>query len=185
MQRIIRIVVMVIVLFLVFVNSRPSTFHVERSATIAAPADSLYPRIANFRAWHEWSPWEKIDPNMKREFAGSDGAVGSNYSWEGNKDVGSGRMTLADLEPSSKVGIKLEFLKPFKSTSNTTFMLAPDGAGTKVTWMMDGPMNFMSKFMCLFMSMDKMVGGDFEKGLGSLKQLGEAAAAAPATPAAQ
>lgn len=178
MNRIVRIVLMLIVLFLVFVNSRPSTFHVERSATINAPADSLYPRIANLHAWDAWSPWAKLDPSMKQEYAGTDATVGANYSWTGNDKVGAGRMTLAELQPTSKVAIKLEFLKPFKSTNTSTFSLAPEGAGTHVTWAMDGPMNFMSKFMCLFVSMDKMVGGDFDKGLASLKQQNEAAPAA-------
>jgi polyketide cyclase/dehydrase/lipid transport protein len=179
MNRIVRIVLMLIVLFLVFVNSRPSTFHVERSATIAAPADSLFPRIANFHAWNDWSPWAKLDPKMKQEFGGADAAVGSSYSWSSAvNNVGEGRMTLTDAQPSSRIAIKLDFLKPFKSTSTATFNLTPEGAGTKVTWSMDGPMNFMSKFMCLFMSMDKMVGGDFEKGLASLKQLNETAPAA-------
>jgi hypothetical protein len=179
MNRILRIVLMVVLFFVVFVNSRPSTFHVERSASIAAPADSLYAHIANFHAWDNWSPWAKLDPKMKQEFGGADGTVGANYSWSSAMDkVGQGRMTLTETQPSSKVAIKLEFLKPFKSTSTTTFSLVPDGARTRVTWAMDGPMNFMSKFMCLFMSMDKMVGGDFEKGLANLKRLNEMAPAA-------
>lgn len=177
MNRIVRVVLLAIVVFLVYVNSRPSTFHVERSATIAAPADSVYPRIANFHAWNAWSPWAKKDPNMKQEFGGVDGTVGANYSWSGNNDVGQGRMTLTETQPSSKVAIKLEFLKPFQSTNVASFNLSPAGQGTKVTWAMDGPMNFMSKFMCIFTSMDKMVGGDFEKGLASLKQQNEVAPA--------
>jgi hypothetical protein len=178
MNRVIRIVLMLIVLFILFINSRPSTFHVERSSTIAAPPDSLYPRIANFHAWDAWSPWAKLDPKMKQQFGGVDGAVGSDYAWTSAVDkVGAGRMTLTEAQPSSRVGIKLDFLKPFKSTSSVTFNLAPEGAGTKVTWAMDGPMNFLSKFMCLFMNMDKMVGGDFEKGLANLKQQAEMPAA--------
>src|SRR5439155_16240235 len=115
---------------------------------------------------------------MKEEFGGVDGAVGSNYAWVSAMDkVGQGRMTLTETQPSSRVAIKLEFLKPFQATDVASFNLSPDGAGTKVTWAMDGPMNFMSKFMCLFMNMDKMVGGDFEKGLASLKQQSEVAAA--------
>jgi hypothetical protein len=178
MNRVLRIVLMLIVLFILFVNSRPSTFHIERSASIAAPPDSLYPRIANFHAWDAWSPWARLDSRMKQEFGGVDGAVGSDYAWTSAMDkVGQGRMTLTEAQPSSRVGIKLDFLKPFKSTSAVTFNLAPEGAGTKVTWAMDGPMNFMSKFICLFMSMDKTVGGDFEKGLASLKRQAEAPAA--------
>ena len=180
MNRILRIVLLAIVVFLVYVNSRPSTFHVERSATIAAPADSLYPRLANFHAWDAWSPWAKLDPKMKQEFGGVDGAVGSNYSWSSAMDkVGQGRMTLTEVQPPSKVTIKLEFLKPFQSTNVCGFNLSPDAGGTKVTWTMDGPMNFMAKFMGLFMNMDKMIGPDFEKGLSSLKQQNEVATGTP------
>ncbi len=173
MRRVLRIVLLVILAFLIFVTTRPSTFHVERSTTIAAPADSLFPHIANFHDWNVWSPWAKLDPNMKQEFGGVDGALGATYTWAGNAKVGAGRMTLTETRPSSKLAIKLEFLKPFAATNVATFSLVPDGASTTVTWAMDGPMNFMSKFMCIFVSMDKMVGSDFEKGLTSLKRLAE------------
>jgi hypothetical protein len=120
---------------------------------------------------------------MKREFGGTEGAVGSTYAWEGNSKVGKGKMTLTGAE-SAKVAIRLEFLEPMASTSVATFALAPEGAGTRVTWSMDGDQNYVAKVMCIFMNMDKMVGGDFEKGLASLKQVSEAAALVPAAAAA-
>lgn len=160
-----------------FISTRPNTYRVERSSVIAAPAEVIDPLITDFRQWEGWSPWEKIDPAMKREFGGSPSGVGATYHWAGNNDAGEGRMTITDAEPSAKVGILLEFLKPFESTSQTTFALAPEAAGTRVTWTMDGNHNFMSKAMCIFMSMDKMIGGDFEKGLASMKLLAEGVAA--------
>jgi hypothetical protein len=186
LKKILLVLLVVVVGFLAYVATRPDEFRVERSATIAAPASAVYPQIADFRAWEAWSPWEKLDPAMKREFGGAAGEPGSTYSWVGNSDVGSGKMTLVEAAPSSKVGIRLEFIEPFASTSTTTFALAPEGDGTRVTWTMDGRHNFVSKAMCVFMDMDKMVGGDFEKGLASLKSVGEAAAAAaPAEPATE
>lgn len=188
LKKILLVLVVLIAGFLAYVATRPDEFRVERSTTVAAPASAIYPQIANFRAWEAWSPWEKLDPAMKREFGGADGEVGSTYSWSGNSDVGSGKMTLVEAVAPSKVGIRLEFVEPFASTSSAVFALAPEGDGTRVTWTMDGEHNFMSKAMCVFMDMDKMVGGDFEKGLASLKTVGEAAAAAappPVVPAAE
>ena len=182
MKKVLLFLLVAVVLFLGYAWTRPDTFRVERSASIAAPADIVYARVANFRAWESWSPWEKLDPAMKREFGGTDGQVGSTYSWVGNKEVGEGRMTLTEATPNSKVGIKLEFLKPFASTSTTVFALAPETDGTRVTWTMDGNHNLMSKVMCVFMDMDKMVGGDFEKGLAALKDQSQAAAAAAPPP---
>ena len=106
---------------------------------------------------------------MKREFGGTDGQVGSTYAWVGNKEVGEGRMTLTEAAPSSKVGIKLEFIKPFASTNTTTFALAPEGSGTKVTWTMDGPMPYVSKLMDTVVGMDRMIGKDFEQGLSNMQ----------------
>lgn len=178
MKRILLVLAVAIVLFLGYAATRPDTFHVERSASIAAPPAAVYPHLVGFRQWPAWSPWEKLDPGMKREFGGPEGAVGATYAWEGNSDVGKGKMTLTDTEPPSNLKIRLDFVEPFASTSVTTFALAPEGEGTRVTWSMHGDQNFLAKVMCIFIDMDKMVGGDFEKGLASLKQVSEAGAAA-------
>lgn len=171
-------VLLVLILALVgFVASRPGTFHIERSTTIAAAPDAVYPHLADFHQWAAWSPWEHLDPSMKASYSGAESGVGAVYDWTGNDKVGQGRMTVTDATPPSHVGIKLEFLKPFTATNQCTFTLAPEGSGTKVTWAMDGTNNFVAKAFGLMMNMDKTVGGDFERGLASLKTVAEAAPA--------
>lgn len=160
-----------------YVATRPGTFRVERSLVIAAPAEKVFPLINDFRAWSAWSPWEKLDPAMKRTMSGPAQGVGAVYGWEGDKNVGAGRMEILESVPPSKVLIRLEFLKPFESSSTAEFTLAPEGAGTRVTWVMSGACNFVSKAMGVFCSMDKMVGGDFEKGLAALAMAVEKQAA--------
>jgi len=179
MKRILLVLAAAIVLFLGYAATRPDTFHVERSASIAAPPAAIYAHVVDFRRWQAWSPWEKLDPAMKRELGGPETGVGATYAWEGNSDVGKGKMTITAAEPPSKLAVRLEFLEPFASTSVATFALAPEGEGTRVTWSMDGDQNFLAKVMCIFMDMDKLIGGDFEKGLASLKQVSEAAPASP------
>jgi len=168
-----------------FILTRPDTFHIERTATVAAPPEIVYARLDNFHSWPEWSPWEKLDPNLKRSYSGPDSGPGASYSWVGNDKVGEGRMTILEATPASKVAMKLEFIKPFQATDTATFTLVPEGTSTKVTWSMDGKNNFMSKTFSLFMNMDKMVGADFEKGLANLNTIAAhdaAQAAATAVP---
>lgn len=179
MKRILLVLLVAIVLFLGYAATRPDTFHVERSASIAAPAAAIYPHLVDFHRWEAWSPWEKLDPAMTREFGGAEGTVGATYAWAGNSKVGKGKMTLTEAEPASRLAIRLEFLEPFASTSVAAFALSPEGEGTRVTWTMDGDQSFLEKVICIFMDMDKLVGGDFEKGLASLKQVTEATAPAP------
>ncbi len=177
-------VAVLIVLLVVVILTRPGTFHVERSITMAAPPDSAFAQVNDFRAWGAWSPWEKLDPQMKKTFEGPPTGVGAKYAWSGNDQVGEGRMTIEKSEKPSNVGIKLEFLKPFDSTSTTTFTFAPTPQGSKVTWAMDGENNFMAKAASLFMDMDKMIGADFERGLAAMKTAAEAAPkAVPTLPA--
>jgi uncharacterized protein YndB with AHSA1/START domain len=166
----------VIVLFLLVVASRPSTFQIERQTSIAAPPDVVFAQVNDFHAWGAWSPWEKLDPTMKKTFRGPNAGAGSVYEWVGNDKVGEGRMTIEKSDPSSHIAIKLEFLKPWTATNMTTFAFAPEGAGsTKVTWAMSGENNFMAKGFSLFMNMDKLIGGDFERGLAALKVAAETA----------
>jgi len=158
---------------LVFAATRPDTFTVQRSATIAAPAGRIFPHLDHFHRWPAWSPWEKLDPEMKRTFSGAESGVGAVYAWEGNKKVGRGRMEILESDPPSRLRIQLDFVEPFESHSTTVFTLAPEGGGTQVNWAMHGNHNFATKVMCLFMNMDRMVGPDFERGLASLKAVAE------------
>ena len=153
---------------LAFAATRPDAFTVQRSATIAAPAGRIFPHLDDFHRWSAWSPWEKLDPAMKRDFSGAPSGTGAEYHWSGNSDVGEGQMTITDSRPPQSVTIRLEFLKPFAATSTTQFDFAPSGAGTNVTWTMNGHNNFMAKAFSAFMDMDKMIGADFEKGLAGL-----------------
>ncbi len=158
-----------VVLILVLATFQPAEFRVTRSATLAAPASAVFSEINDFHRWQAWSPWEKMDPNLKRTFEGPASGMGSIYSWEGNKKVGSGRMTIAASLPSELIRIRLEFLKPWESTCVTEFTFGREGSGTLVTWTMSGPNSFMAKLINVFTSMDKMIGSDFEKGLANLK----------------
>ena len=179
LKKILLVVVVVVGIFAAFVATRPSQWRIARSTVVAAPAEAVYPKVADFHGWDAWSPWAKLDPAMKADFTGTPGTVGSSYHWTGNDKVGEGRMTILELVPGRKVGIKLEFLKPWEQTSLTEFSFVPEGAGTKVTWAMSGEHDFVGKLFALVMNMEKMVGPDFEKGLSALK----AQAAPPPAPA--
>jgi hypothetical protein len=160
----------------VVVALQPAHYRVERSAMMNAPAPVVFSQVNDFHKWDAWSPWAKLDPNMKTTFTGPSSGSGAVYAWTGNSDVGEGRMTITDSKPGESVNIKLEFVKPFAATSATVFSFKPQGNQTAVTWTMDGDNNFVGKAMCLVMNMDKMVGGDFEKGLTQMKSVAEKAA---------
>jgi uncharacterized protein YndB with AHSA1/START domain len=168
-------VAVIVVLFAIVVATRPATFHIERSTTIAAPPETVFAQVNDFHSWRAWSPWEKLDPQMQRTFSGAPSGAGAAYAWSGNKEVGEGRMTIENSQPPSQIAIKLEFIKPFAATNRATFSFAPVPAGTKVTWGMDGNNNFLAKAFHMFMDMDQLVGADFEKGLAALKAIAESA----------
>jgi len=184
MKNVIRVVLVVVALLILYIGTRPGEFRVERSATIAAPAEAVFARLDDFHQWAAWSPWEKLDPKMSKAYEGATSGVGASYHWTGNDKVGEGRMTISQSEPPSKVVMSVEFLKPWKATNTTTFTLAPDGPNTKVTWAMQGKEDFMGKAMGLFMNMDKMIGPDFELGLANLRAQVEGQAQSPAAAAA-
>jgi Polyketide cyclase / dehydrase and lipid transport len=166
----------VIVVFLIVVALQPANYAVTRSTTVAVPAAVVFAQVNDFHKWDAWSPWAKLDPAMKQTFEGPEAGVGAIYSWAGDSKVGEGRMTITQSTPHELIGIKLEFLKPMASTCATEFTLKPAGDQTAVTWNMAGTNNFIGKAFCLFMNMDKMVGGDFEKGLAQLKSVAEGVA---------
>ncbi|MDC3958356.1 SRPBCC family protein [Polyangium jinanense] len=174
----------VIAVLLIVIATRPSAYRVERHTTIAAPLDLVFTKVKDFRTWEAWSPWAKLDPNMKTTFTGNQGEVGAGYAWEGNDEVGAGRMTIAAIKPNERVDIKLEFLKPFESKTENGFAVEAAGKETKITWFMSGENDFVGKAFCLFMDMDAMIGKDFENGLANLKKVAEEAAKTEAPPAA-
>ena len=160
--------------FLGVAMTQPDTFKVERSTEIAAPAEKSYALVADFHEWAKWSPWEKLDASMKKTFSGAPTGVGQVYEWEGNKDVGKGRMTLTAADPGKLVGIKLEFLEPFAANNALRFEFAAAGDRTTVHWIMEGESKgLLIKAMHLVMPMDSMVGGDFERGLAAMKTAAE------------
>ncbi len=153
---------------------QPEDFSVQRSVDVKASPDKVAALIADFHIWEKWSPWEKLDPAMKKTYSGPSSGVGAVYEWAGNGDVGKGRMTVLSIDPGKSLKIKLEFLEPWVATNTTEFALAASGDTTKVTWKMSGKNEgLMAKFFGMCMNMDKMVGSDFEKGLAALKALAE------------
>ncbi len=167
------IIVALIVALLIYAATRPDTFRLQRSTTINAPPDRVFPLINDLHAWASWSPWEKKDLAMKKTHSGAPQGKGAVLEWDGNKDVGTGRMEVLDSTPASKVLIQLDFYKPFEAHNTAEFTLTPRGATTQVTWAMYGPQPYMMKIMGMFCDPDKMVGKDFEDGLASLKALAE------------
>jgi hypothetical protein len=158
------------------VVTRPSEFRVVRSTTIAAPAPVIFAQVNDFHRWDAWNPWAKVDPAMKQTYEGAPAGVGAVYTWAGNREAGEGRMTIIESRPNDLIRVRLEFLKPFAGTSIATFTFKPEGAGTLVTWSMAGENNFIAKAVHLVMDMDRMIGGNFEKGLAQMKTVAEAAA---------
>lgn len=166
----------IIIVFLVVVAMQPADYRVTRSATIAAPAEVVFAQVNELKKWEAWNPWGKIDPAMKLTYEGPAAGSGAIYSWAGNRQVGEGRMTITESRPNELIRFNLEFFKPMAGTSTSEFTFKPEGDQTVVTWSMAGKNNFIAKAFCLFMNMDKMIGGQFENGLANLKSVAEAAA---------
>jgi carbon monoxide dehydrogenase subunit G len=170
------VIAAVIVLFVVVVATRPADFRVTRSTAISAPPAVVFAQVNDFHNWDGWSPWARMDPEMKATYAGPAAGTGAVYSWVGNNKVGEGRMTIMESHPSDLVRIKLEFIKPFAATNTAEFTFQPQGNQTTVTWNMIGKKNFMIKAMGLVMNMDKTIGGQFDQGLSQMKSVAETAA---------
>ena len=166
-------VVALILIVLGLAAVQPDSFRVQRTIAIKASPEKIQPLISDFHNWPAWSPWEKLDPAMKRIYSGAPKDQGAVYAWEGDDKVGAGRMEITGLAQPTKVDIKLDFLKPFESHCLTEFTLEPKGELTTVTWTMSGPSNFMTKLIGLAVSMDKMIGKDFETGLANMKAVAE------------
>jgi hypothetical protein len=166
------VVVVLIVAVLGYAATKPDTFRVERTTSIKAPPEKIHPFLNDFRQQVVWSPWEKKDPAMKRAFSGAESGKGSVYEWDGNKDIGKGRIEITESSPS-KITMKLDFLDPFEAHNMAEFTLAPKGETTDVTWAIFGPMPYISKVLTMFCDMDSMIGKEFEAGLADLKTLAE------------
>ena len=168
------VLAVIIVVFVVIVATRPADFRITRTAAISAPVEAVFALVNDFHKWEAWSPWEKLDPALKRTFEGAATGTGATYSWSGNSQAGEGRMTITESRPNELIRIKLEFLKPFKATNSAEFTFKSEFNKTGVTWSMTGQKNFLFKAVHLLMNIEKMVGGDFEKGLAAMKSVAEA-----------
>jgi uncharacterized protein YndB with AHSA1/START domain len=173
------LIVVPLVIILGLAMTKPDTFRVQRSAGINAPPERIFPLISDFDRWTAWSPYEKLDPDLKRTRSGAPRGKGAVYEWEGNNKVGKGRMEIIDESPPNRVLIKLDFFKPFEAHNTAEFTLQPAGETTNVTWAMTGPNLFIGRVMSVFINMDRMVGKDFETGLANLKAIAESDTAKP------
>jgi hypothetical protein len=178
MKKLLFILVIAVAVVVGIAALQPNKFSVTRSTYIAAAPAAVFPLVNDLRRWEDWSPWEKIDPAMKKSYAGPAAGKGAVASWAGNYEVGEGKMTITKVQAPNRIDMHLEFFKPMKATNLTEFTFLPDGQGTRATWTMSGQSTLLSKVICLFMNMDRMVGSQFEKGLAHLKVLAEAPAKA-------
>lgn len=167
------VVVVLLAALIAYIWTRPAEFRVERSIVIAAPAQEIYPRIDDLRQWQAWSPWAKLDPAARNSYEGPQAGIGAVARWAGNSQVGEGSMTIVESRAPERVKFRLDFLKPFKSTSTAEFVLVPEAGGTRLTWSMSGRNDLMGKAIGLVMNCDRMIGSQFEKGLADLKALSE------------
>jgi uncharacterized protein YndB with AHSA1/START domain len=173
LRTIIIVIVVLVAAVLIYAATRPDTFRVQRTTSIKAPPEKIFPLINDFHNFGAWSPYEKKDPNMKRTLSGATHGKGAVYDWEGDYNVGKGRMEITETSPPSRVTIKLDFVKPFETHNIVEFTLEPQGDSTSVTWAMHGPSPYVAKVMHVFFDMDSMVGKDFETGLANLKAIAE------------
>ncbi len=172
-KKILLLVGVLILAVLGYATTQPDSFSLERKISVNAAPEKVFANINDFHAWEAWSPWARMDPNMTASYSGPTSGPRAAYAWKGNSDVGEGKMEISGSTPSSSVTIKLDFLTPFESHNTTVFTLAPTASGTDVTWTMSGPSTFVTKVMSTFVSMDKMIGPDFERGLQQLKAVSE------------
>ncbi|MBM9575861.1 SRPBCC family protein [Leptospira sp. 201903070] len=167
------LLIVVIAILLLIASMKPDDFRYQRSISIQASPEKIFPLINDFHTWAQWSPWEKVDPSMKRTYGGPVNGVGTIYEWDGDKNIGKGRMEITNSIPSSKITIQLDFMAPFEAHNTAEFTLEKKGDSTQVTWVMFGKNQLISKIMSIFLNMDEMIGKQFETGLNNLKTIGE------------
>lgn len=173
-KKILIVLVGLIAAFLMVVALQPSGYAIARTTSMAAAPAVVFAQVNDLHKWEAWSPWAKLDPTAKNTFEGPQDGTGAVFRWAGNDEVGEGSMTIIESKPGELVRIRLDFLKPMAGTSESQFTFAKEGTDTVVTWSMTGKNDFLGKAVCLFMNMDQMLGGQFEKGLSSLKGVVEA-----------
>lgn len=164
----ITILILAAVAIVAYAALQPGAFSVKRALRMTAPPEKIFPLINDFSLWPKWSPWEKLDPGMTRTMSAVPSGKGATYAWQGTK-AGAGRMEILDTTPNARIDIRLNYIKPFKAENRTVFLLSVRGEETEVSWEMSGTKNLVMKIFGLFMNMDKLVGGDFEKGLAAMK----------------
>lgn len=174
LKKIATVVVVLLAALLGYAATRPDTFRVQRATSIDAPPEKIFALVQDFHTWGSWSPWETLDPTMKRTLSGATNGKGAVYEWDGNQNVGKGRMEITEASPPSRVTISLDFMKPFEAHNVAEFTLDAKGTSTNVVWAMHGANNYFTKVIGLFVSMDTMIGDNFETGLANLKTLAEA-----------
>ena len=173
LKKILIVLILAVAGLLAFAATRPDSYSVSRSISIAVPPERVHALVNDFHNFPAWSPWQKLDPAMRVSYSGPASGVGAGYAWQGNKEAGQGRMDIVESVPARKVGIDLTFIAPFASKARTDIDIAPAPGGARVTWSMHGENTFASKLMSVFVPMDAMVGKDFEAGLDNLKRLAE------------
>lgn len=175
LKRILLVLAALVIVLILVIALQDATFEVKRSAELHAPPATVYAQVASFKNWHAWSPWDDLEPDMERTYSGAESGEGAHYAWKGKDKAGEGSMTITNARAPEHLGLDLDFLKPFPAHNRVDFDFAGSGETTTVTWTMSGTKNFGAKAFGLVMNMDKLVGGDFEKGLAKLKQVSEAA----------
>jgi uncharacterized protein YndB with AHSA1/START domain len=165
-----------LVVVAVVVARQPSRYRVARSVEIGAPPERVFALVNDLRRWEAWSPWLKADPGARTAYEGASAGPGAAFTWSGNREVGEGRMTITESHPSDLVRLRLDFLRPFKSTAAAEFTFAPSGRGTVASWSMSGEKNFAAKALHMVVNMDKMIGGKFDEGLAQMKAIAESSA---------
>jgi uncharacterized protein YndB with AHSA1/START domain len=173
LKKIAAVLAAAVAVILVLAALKPNTFRVERKVLIKAAPEKIFPWLEDPKRTTEWSPWEKKDPAMKKIFSGPSKGVGAAYAWDGNREIGAGRLELTEVVAPKKVVMNLDFIRPMEGHNVAEYTVAPVDGGSEVTWTIAGPMPFISKIMCVFMNMDKMIGKEFESGLAELKTLAE------------
>ena len=161
--------VLAIVALLVAAAMQPDSFRVERSRDIAAAPEAVRAQLTDLERWAAWNPWAELDPNMQLTYSEPASGVGAWYEWQGNDDVGRGRMEITEVS-DERVVYNLQFVEPFESQSDVILELQPQGDGTRVSWIMEGENDFVSKMFAVFMDMEEMIGKDFDKGLANLER---------------